>query len=112
MKTDEIFNKVLDVVEEVTGIPRQHIFQSCREECSNARYLLVRYLSRIMSDCEIGRMLGRTKQGVGFIRRADKSGWLLERNWKEIVKRLESNFFTVNRPPNTFAVSEDIPRHN
>jgi hypothetical protein len=54
MKSDEIYKDVLQVVASVTGISETGIIHSNKEECANARYLLVRYLAKIFSDTEIG----------------------------------------------------------
>lgn len=94
MCTTEIFKEVLAVVADVTGLSEEDVLKSRTEESTDARYLLVRYLSRLMSCVTIARMLGRTRQGVYSILSRDKGDtWLMSRNWKEIVKRLESKGF-------------------
>lgn len=87
----DLFNQVLGVVSEVTGITPEDIIKSRKEECTDARYILVKYLSKRMSPISIGELMGRTRQGVGTILRRDKyQSWMTERNWKETVKQLES----------------------
>lgn len=98
MKSDEIYKDVLQVVASVTGISETGIIHSNKEECANARYLLVRYLAKIFSDTEIASLTNRTKQAVGSMRRnAKKQGvWIVENNWKEIVNKLENKYFICN----------------
>ena len=91
MCKDEIFKEVLQTVCDVTGLSSKEILYNRNEECTDARYLLVKYLWRLMSCVCIGKMIGRTRQGVRSIMERTKGDtWLMERNWKEIVKRLES----------------------
>ena len=91
MSNEEIFEDVLHSVSDVTGLSSKEILYNRNEECTDARYLLVKYLWRLMSCVCIGKMIGRTRQGVRSIMERTKGDtWLLSRNWKEIVKRLES----------------------
>lgn len=94
MNAREIFEEVTGIVVDVTGVERADVLANKNEESTDARYLLVRYLSRLMSCVTIARLLGRTRQGVYSILSRDKGDtWLMSRNWKEIVKRLESKGF-------------------
>lgn len=91
MSNEEIFEDVLHSVSDVTGLSSKEILYNRNEECTDARYLLVKYLWRLMPCVCIGKMIGRTRQGVRSIMERTKGDtWLLTRNWKEIVKRLES----------------------
>ena len=91
MSNEDIFEDVLHSVSDVTGLSSKEILYNRNEECTDARYLLVKYLWRLMSCVCIGKMIGRTRQGVRSIMERTKGDtWLLTRNWKEIVKRLES----------------------
>ena len=91
MSNEEIFEDVLHSVSDVTELSSKEILYNRNEECTDARYLLVKYLWRLMSCVCIGKMIGRTRQGVRSIMERTKGDtWLMERNWKEIVKRLES----------------------
>ena len=91
MSNEEIFEDVLHSVSDVTGLSSKEILYNRNEECTDARYLLVKYLWRLMSCVCIGKMIGRTRQGVRSIMERTKGDtWLMERNWKEIVKRLKS----------------------
>lgn len=91
MKKEEIYRDVMDVVSSVTGLNEAAILHSRTEECTDARYLLVRYLWRLMPCVCIGELIGRTRQGVrSIIQRTKGDAWLMERNWKAIVKEMES----------------------
>lgn len=94
MCTKEIFGDVLGAVAEVTGLKENEVLNSRTEESTDARYILVRYLSRIMPCVTIGKLIGRTRQGVrSILSRGKCDTWLMERNWTEVVKRLESKYF-------------------
>lgn len=90
----EIFKEVLQTVCDVTGLSEQDVLFCKTEECTDARFLLVKYLWRLMPCVSIGQLISRTRQGVNAIlQRGKGDSWLMERNWKEIVKRLESKGF-------------------
>ena len=90
----EIFKEVLSVVCEITGLSEEDVLRSKTEESTDARFLLVKYLWRLMPVVCIAQLIGRTRQGVrAILQRGKGDTWLMERNWKEIVKRLESKGF-------------------
>ena len=90
----EIFKEVLNTVCDVTGLSERDVLFCKTEECTDARFLLVKYLWRLMPCVSIGHLINRTRQGVNAILQREKGdSWLMERNWKEIVKRLESKGF-------------------
>lgn len=94
MKQEEIFEDVLSVVSDITGVSCADIRVNRDEASTDARYILVRYLSKLMPCVSIGKMLGRTRQGIhSILLRAKGDAWLIETNWKEVVKRLESKYF-------------------
>lgn len=94
MKAEEIFEEVLSVVSDITGIERADIRANRNEASTDARYILVRYLSKLMSCVTIGELLGRTRQGIhSILSRGKGDTWMVETNWKEVVKRLESKYF-------------------
>lgn len=96
MSNEEIFEDVLHSVSDVTGLSSKEILYNRNEECTDARYLLVKYLWRIMPCVCIGKMIGRTRQGVRSIMERTKGDtWMMVRNWKEIVKRLESKGYEI-----------------
>lgn len=96
MKKEEIFEEVLSVVSEVTGVGKADIRANRNEESTDARYILVRYLSKIIPCSTISGLLGRTRQGIHSILARDKGdSWMVSTNWKEVVKRLESKYFII-----------------
>ena len=72
MCTNEIFEEVLSVVCDVTGIERADVLANKDEVSTDARCILVRYLSRLMPCVTIAKLLGRTRQGIG---KRLSSGW-------------------------------------
>ena len=94
MCSKEIFEEVMSVVSDVTGIERADIMANKNEESTDARYILVLYLSKLMPCVTIGVLLGRTRQGVySILSRTKGDTWLVSTNWKAVVKRLESKYF-------------------
>lgn len=95
MKTKEIYEEVLSVVEEVTDVPRNSILTSNQEECVDARFLLVFSLSRMLTDSEIARLTGRTRRGIAYLRSSDHKldKWLVGKNWEDIKKRIGNELF-------------------
>lgn len=94
MKQEEIFEEVMSVVSDVTGVERADIRSNRNEISTDARYILVRYLSKIMPCVTIGELLGRTRQGIhSILSRTKGDTWWVESNWKEVVKQLSSKYF-------------------
>lgn len=95
MKLEELYKDIIGVVCDVTGLVEADILASNREECADARYLLVLALSKMLTDHEIGRFINRTRQGVSFIRsnRQELRKWTVASNWKVISKHIASNYF-------------------
>jgi hypothetical protein len=94
MCKDEIFKEVLQTVCDVTGLSERDVLFCKAEECTDARFLLVKYLWRVMPCVCIGKLIGRTRQGVyAILQRGKGDTWLMTRNWKEIVQILESKGF-------------------
>ncbi len=95
MKIEELYKEVVSKVCSVTEVSEADILSSNREECADARYLLVIALSKILTDHEISTVIGRTRQGVSFIRsnKAKLKKWTVANDWKVISKWMESNYF-------------------
>lgn len=95
MKLEELYKDIIGVVCDVTGLVEADILSSNKEECADARYLLVLALSKMLTDHEIGRFINRTRQGVSFIRsnRQKLRKWTVAINWKVISKYIASNYF-------------------
>lgn len=96
MKKYEIFRDVMEVVSAVTGLSERDIVLSRTEEATDARYLLVKFLWRMMPCVSIGKLIGRTRQGVRSIMQRGKGDtWMMARNWEEIVKEMERKGYAV-----------------
>lgn len=89
MRIEELYQDIIITVCDVTGIDEADILHSNREECADARYLLVMALSKMMTDEEIGRVIHRTRQGVSYIR----SNRAVASNWQVISKYIASKYF-------------------
>lgn len=65
----EMYDRIMSVVEEVTGISKDKILTSNCEECVDARHILVYILgNRSFSDSKIAELTGLTRPGVCIIR--------------------------------------------
>jgi len=96
MKPAELYRPLLAEVVRLTELPEEQLLHSNLEECADARSILVHALSRFLTDNQIATLIGRTRQGVNFIRQgfdARRSKWSVESNWKAISKYLASNDF-------------------
>ena len=96
MTQTALYRAILDEVHRLTELPEVFILHSNLEECADARSVLVHALSRVLTDSQIATLMGRTRQGVNFIRmgwsnRKDK--WGVASIWKEMSKFLASNDF-------------------
>lgn len=90
-----LFTQVSEKVSETTGIAISDMLSSVREECTDARYLLIRALTALsFTDIDIARHIGRTRQAVGYLRSRYKRchKWTIENDWKTIRKWIENNF--------------------
>ena len=96
MTQTALYRAILDEVHRLTELPEVFILHSNLEESADARSVLVHALSRYLTDSQIATLMGRTRQGVNFIRlgwsnRKDK--WGVASIWKEMSKFLASNDF-------------------
>lgn len=83
----EMYDRIMSVVEEVTGISKDKILTSNCEECVDARHILVYILgNRSFSDNKIAELTGLTRPGVCIIRN----------NFKYRRKRYFVNLTTTN----------------
>ena len=96
MTQTALYRAILDEVHRLTELPEVFILHSNLEECADARSVLVHALSRFLTDSQIATLMGRTRQGVNFIRmgwRTRKDKWGVASIWKEMSKFLASNDF-------------------
>lgn len=68
MKTGDLYQEIMSTVCRHTGIGELDIIESNKEECVDARYLLIHFLSRFLTDEDISRNAGLTRQAVNYIR--------------------------------------------
>ena len=96
MTQTALYQSILQEVCRLSELPETFVLHSNLEECADARSVLVHALARYLNDSQIASLIGRTRQGVNFIRmnwdlRKDK--WTVKSNWKEMSKFLASNDF-------------------
>lgn len=92
---ENLFHSVSAFVSETTGIPVPSMLSSTTEECTDARYLLIRALSALdFTDIDIARHIGRTRQAVGYLRSKYKrcKKWTIANDWKTVYQWLEDNY--------------------
>lgn len=93
---ENLFHSVSAFVSETTGIPVPDMLRCTTEECTDARYLLIRALSALdFTDIDIARHTGRTRQAVGYLRSKYKrcKKWTIANDWKIIYQWIENNYF-------------------
>lgn len=65
---EKIYNKAVELVCEECGITADDLRSGCNRIAADARFILVCVVSPYCSDSAIASKLGRTRQGVCFIR--------------------------------------------
>lgn len=68
MKAAELYQAMAATVCRHTGVREMDMFGSNKEECVDARYILIHLLSRYLTDEDISRVTGLTRQAVNYIR--------------------------------------------
>lgn len=68
MKTKEFYNEALELVCNIMNVQEKDIFQSNKEMCVDARYILVGNLSDYFTDEEIVRLTGIARSTANKIR--------------------------------------------
>lgn len=90
----ELYQTVVGTICRITGVSEVDIIHSNREECVDARFILVRVLSERLTDNEIASLLKRTRQGINFIRNtARMRKWSVANDWQAVSKELASNYY-------------------
>ena len=95
MKKENLFTQVSEKVSEITGIEISQMLSSTTEECTDARYLLIRALSALdFTDIDIARHIGRSRQAVGYLRSKYKKSrkWTIANDWQSLRKWIENTF--------------------
>lgn len=68
MKTKDLYQTINSIVCRHTGIELPSLISSNKEECVDARYILVHFLSQYLTDEDISKSTGITRQSVNYIR--------------------------------------------
>lgn len=93
MKT-ELFNEILNKVAEVTELDKESILHSNKEECTDARYVVVAVLTERLSDRQIAEVSGWSIQLVNKAKNSFKDRckfrWGLKEIYKELLSYIES----------------------
>jgi isopentenyldiphosphate isomerase len=93
MKT-ELFNEILNKVAEVTELDKESILHSNKEECTDARYVVVAVLTERLSDRQIAEVSGWSIQLVNKAKNSfasrSKFRWGLKEIYKELLSYIES----------------------
>ena len=96
MKT-ELFNEILSKVSEVTGVDTQSILTSNKEECTDARYILIQSLIRLgFTDTDMAALMGKSRQTICYMRNSYKKvdKWTLENDLQNIRKWVENKYLS------------------
>lgn len=98
MKKEELYNQVADIVCQCTGVGKEELERSRKEECTDARSILVQVLSRYLTDVQISGMMRLTPRGVNYLRNtflSRSAKWFVSSNYEEVRKQLGSNPLTA-----------------
>lgn len=93
MNNCEYFVLCLGEVERVTGLGEKDILSGRTEECADARYILVYFLALRLTDNEISRVSGMSRQRVNYLRNHFqwvRGKWSVRCKVKEIGAEIES----------------------
>lgn len=85
----EYFNGVLDKVSKVTEIDKDSILHSNKEECVDARYVLIAVLSERLSDRQIAEVSGLSHQLVNKAKNSFKDRCKFRWGLKEMYLSLQ-----------------------
>lgn len=63
----ELFNEILSRVSEVTELGSEEILKSNKEECTDARYILIQLLFKMgFTDTEVSERMGCSRQSINY----------------------------------------------
>ena len=91
MNKVELFNEVLDNVCKGTELDTDSLKSSNREECVDARYLVIAILSEKLSDKQIAEVSGWSVQLVNKAKNSFHNRCKCRWGLKEIYKKLSDN---------------------
>lgn len=99
MKTEDLYRIMKAAVCRHTGVGEPDMLASNREECVDARYLLVHFLARYLTDEEISRQTDIPRQSVNRIRNRFElkmHKWSVRNCLHEISSELAQNSLMIS----------------
>lgn len=87
MKAAELYQNMVAAVCRHTGVGEVDVLESNKEECVDARYILIHFLSQYLTDEDIPRVTGLTRQAVNYIRNhfeQKMNKWSIKSNMSDI----------------------------
>ena len=94
MKT-ELFNEILSKVSEVTELHPEEILKSNKEECTDARYILIQLLFKMgFTDTEVSERMGCSRQSINYAKNHFEERlikWGVRVNYRDIEKYYKFN---------------------
>ena len=94
MKT-ELFNEILSKVSEVTELYPEEILKSNKEECTDARYILIQLLFKMgFTDTEVSERMGCSRQSINYAKNHFEERlikWGVRVNYRDIEKYYKFN---------------------
>ena len=94
MKTKDLYQTINAMVRKHTGIEMPSLIFSNKEECVDARYILVYFLAQFLTDDEISRHTNLKRQSINHIRNnleCKLQKWSVKNCTSEISKELAEN---------------------
>lgn len=93
MNAEALYNLTLSEVANITKLTPAQITKGRTEECVDARFILVMYLSQKLNGSIIAKMVGVTSQAVSQLKARDRfKKFLVSTNYKALCKALERHF--------------------
>lgn len=84
-----MYLNIAGIVCRETGVDEQDMLHGNKEECVDARFLLVKALALQLTDREVAELIGRTRQCVNAIRNSRKPmKWSVRMNWEAVRKQI------------------------
>lgn len=98
---EKIFDKVVNIVSDRTGVNRNDLINSRKEECVDARSILINLLSELgFTDSLISKYTCLTRQGVNKLKNTfndrKKHSFILSTNYQQIRNELATDQLISN----------------
>ena len=91
----ELFNEILSRVSEVTELGSEEILKSNKEECTDARYILIQLLFKMgFTDTEVSERMGCSRQSINYAKNHFEGRlgkWGVRVNYRDIAKYYKFN---------------------